>query len=69
MSLIFQENVNDMLIKITQELTNNVIFFIVAKILYASIDSPESLDLISCSALFHFLLDIFILRNFYILLM
>lgn len=41
MSLIFQENVTDtMLIKITQELTKNVIFFIVAKVLHASIGSP-----------------------------
>lgn len=40
MCLIFQENVNDiMLMEVTQELTNNVIILIVVKILYASIDS------------------------------
>lgn len=45
-------------------LTNNVIIFIIAKILYASIGSPGFLNLISYSASTDFLLHILMLRNF-----
>lgn len=68
MCLIFQENVNDiMLMEVTQELTNNVIILIVVKILYASIDSLAFFNLISYSASINFLLHILMLRNYYIL--
>lgn len=57
-----------MIIKITQDLTKIVIFFIVAKIIYASIDIPGFIYFISYSASINFLLHILMQSNFYILL-
>lgn len=57
-----------MIIRITQDLIKIVIFFIVTKIIYASIDSPGFIYFISYSASINFLLHILMQRNFYILL-